>query len=100
MQAQRYLTAQAMKQEAKTYEARAVAALKRMAEAKVTKGGGIRATWTQYKPRWEVVISADSEAARDRITKAVDPLAGKQGVGKITNRTYPPNLILRVSEEG
>lgn len=100
MHAKRYMTAQAMKQEAKEYEARAKAGLMRMAQAKVTKGGGVRATWMTYKPRWEVVVSADSEAARDKIATAVNPLAGKQGVGRITNRTYPPNLILRVSEDG
>lgn len=100
MHARRLLEAKAMVEVGRQNQRRAEAAIKRMATAKVTKGGGIRATWTTYRPRWEVVVSADSEAARDKIATAVNPLAGKQGVGKITNRTYPPNLILRISEDG
>lgn len=77
---------------------RAEAALRRMAVAKSTTGAGIRASWVAYKPRWEAKISADSEQALAAIMKALAPLEGKQGVGKISSTAWPPNLVLRVTE--
>lgn len=100
MQVQRYLTAKEMRVEADEYETRAKAALQRMATAKTTTGGGIRATYVNVKPRWEVVVTAESEAARDAILKAVNPLEGKKGVKKIGQRSYPPSLWFKVTREG
>jgi YqaJ-like viral recombinase domain len=102
MQAHRFLDGRGMKREAEAYIDRAEAALKRMADgtgAKTIAGGGIRATWTTYKPRWEAVVSADSQEALTAILKALEPLEDKQGVGKISKRAYPPNLVLRISEQ-
>jgi YqaJ-like viral recombinase domain len=99
MWAQRHLTGKAMEREAKEYLARADAGLKRLASAKVTKGAGIRATWSVYKPRWEVVVSADTADAQTKIVAAVKPLEGKAGVKRISTRSYPQNLVLKVSEE-
>ncbi len=94
-----FLGGKALTDEGTNTKKRAEAALRRMATAKTTIGGGVRATWTAYKPRWEVKISADSEEARQRILKAVEPLEGRAGVGKISTTTYPPNLVLRISEQ-
>jgi putative phage-type endonuclease len=97
--ARRVLDGKAMKSEADGWVRRSEAVLRRMAVAKTTIGGGIRATWTTYKPRWEVKISAESEAAMQRILKAVEPLEGRAGVGKISTTSFPPNLVLRISEQ-
>lgn len=78
---------------------RGEAALRRMATAKTTTGGGIRASWVAYRARFEVKISADTEESLGRIMDAVRPLEGRQGVGKISTITWAPNLILRIAEQ-
>lgn len=92
------LEGKAMGGAAESRKRRGEAMLRRMATAKTTIGGGITATWSAYKARWEAVVSADSEEALAKIMKAISPLEGKHGVGKLTSRSYPPNLILRISE--
>ncbi len=87
-----------MEREASDRKRKGEAALRRMAVAKTTSGAGIRASWVAYKPRWEAKISADSEQALAAIMKALAPLEGKQGVGKISSTAWPPNLVLRVAE--
>lgn len=96
--ADRFINAKAVHKEFDGVKQRAEAALRRMAVAKTTTGGGIRASWVAYKPRWEAKISADSEQALAAIMKALAPLEGKQGVGKISSTAWPPNLVLRVAE--
>jgi len=95
--ARQVLDCKAMAADVKVRQAEAEAVLKRMASAKTTIGGGIRATWSMVKPRWEIVVTADSEAARDRIYKVVQPLEGRDGVRKLGQRSYPPNLMFRIS---
>ena len=98
--ARRMLDSKLMKVEAESWGGQAEATLKRLATAKTTVGGGVKAQWIEVKPRWEVIITAESEAARDKILKAVNPLDGKAGVKKITQRAFAPSLWFKVSKEG
>jgi len=100
MHARRLLECKSLCREYETLYDREAAAIKRLAAASGRKtiiGGGIRGTWTTLKPRWEVAIKADSEEAQAAILKALEPLEGRKGVGKITKRSYPPNLVLKIS---
>lgn len=101
MQARRYLEGRLMLREAEQQMDRAKAALTRMADigAKTVKGAGVRATWTIYKERFEVVVKADSKDAMNQILAALEPLKGKQGVGEIKPRPFAPNLVLRITED-
>jgi putative phage-type endonuclease len=98
--AERFRDSKLMVRDWETVKQRAEAALRRMAVAKSTTGAGIRASWVAYKPRWEAKISAESPEALTAIMKALAPLEGKQGVGKISSTAWPPNLVLRVAEVG
>lgn len=94
-----FLDGKVMEGDSKERKKRGEAMLRRMAIAKVTTGAGIRASWVAYKPRWEAKVTAESEQALAAIMKALAPLEGKQGVGKISSTAWPPNLVLRVSEQ-
>jgi putative phage-type endonuclease len=98
MFARRYLDAKVMLAEAEDRKKRAEAGLRRMATAKTTVGGGIRATWSAFKPRYEAVVTAQSQEALAKVLKALEPLEGKAGVGKITKREWPANLVLRIGQ--
>lgn len=76
------------------------AAMRRLATAKTTTGAGVKAIWYNVKPRWEIVIKAESEAASNAILKALEPLQSKAGVKDIKTRPYPPNMWLKVMEDG
>jgi len=101
MHARRRMEAKAMIREAEFRLDRAEAALKRMADngCKTTRGSGLRASWVEYKPRWEAVIKAENKAGLDAIMKALKPLGNKQGVGEIKPREYPPALFLKFTAE-
>lgn len=96
--ARNFLDGKAMGRVADDTKRRGEGALRRMATAKTTIGGGIRASWVAYRARFEVKISADTEESMGRIIDAVRPLEGRQGVGKISTTTWAPNLVLRVTE--
>lgn len=100
MHAKRYLGAVDVIREATEIKKRAEAALTRMAEtAKTTKGGGVRASWKNWSPRYEVGITADDSDAQGRIIKALAPMEGKQGVKKIKTRFWPPNITMTIKAE-
>lgn len=80
---------------------RAEAALKRLADqsgGKSIAGGGVKASWMTYKPRWEVAIKAETKVAFDAIIEAVKPLEKRAGVKEIKPREYPANLVLRIEQ--
>ena len=99
MHARRWREGQAMAREAKAWIAIEEAWLKRNSAAKTTLGGGLKALWAYYKPRWSVTISAESEAAYKKIIAAVSPLENKAGVAKIVPKFSPQDYRFRVSEE-
>jgi len=86
------------------YKRRGEAMLRRMATAKTTIGSGIKATWNAYRARIEAAISITGDTPEDmqknlrNVMSALAPLQGRPGIGKITPREYPPNMILRISE--
>lgn len=80
---------------------RAEAALRRLADqsgAKTISGGGIRANWITYKPRWEVAVNGETKAAMNAIMEALKPLDGKTGVKEIKPRERYANLVLRIEQ--
>lgn len=103
MHARRHQDAKAMHREADIVARRSDAALKRMATAKTTIGGGIAAQWIEVKPRWEINIRVPSLELQTAVMKALEPLRPRlPGIGKdktdpIKGRYYPPNLWFKVS---
>lgn len=103
MHAQRRLMAKAMSREADIMLRRADAALKRLATAKTTIGGGVSASWIEVKPRYEITIKVPNEELQGQVMEALKPLAprlplhGKDKKDPISKRYYPPNLWFKVS---
>jgi len=78
---------------------RAKAAIKRMADcgARNIEGAGLRASWTSYKPRWEVSISVNSKQVLDELLTELQSVEQRRGVNRLSTREYPANLLLRIA---
>lgn len=77
------------------------AALKRLAGgAKTTSGGGYRASWFQFKPKYIVQVELANDAtAAELLEKLTANIGGKPGVLGVKRADWAPRLDFRVTKE-
>lgn len=95
--AKEWREANAILAEAEDRKLHAQATLRRLATAKTTKGGGVKVSWTQWRPRYKVEIEVPSPEVAERWVEAVEDLNTNDAV-KISRADWAPNLVLRIGE--
>jgi putative phage-type endonuclease len=93
--ARRFMDARAMVVEAEALKRRAEAALRRLATAKTTIGGGVRATWRLVGGRRELVVPMADDGQVERAMQALRSLGLVPAVHE-----RAPSLSLMVKEVG